>query len=98
MPRTVPAPQRNKRGTANTRPPHERERLRICGLAAVRALFECDPARVELDQRPWPGDRNDAAMQHGSGDAREFRTVRLAIGLAGLGQDPAERPRFARDP
>ena len=47
MPRTVPAPQRNKRGTNHTRPPHERERLRICGLAAVRALFECDPERVE---------------------------------------------------
>ena len=47
MPRTVPAPQRNKRGTNHTRPPHERERLRICGLAAVRALFECDPDRVE---------------------------------------------------
>jgi TrmH RNA methyltransferase len=47
MPRTLPAPQRNKRGTAHIRPPHERERLRICGLAAVRALFECDPDRVE---------------------------------------------------
>ena len=47
MPRTLPAPQRNKRGSNHTRPPHERERLRICGLAAVRALFECDPDRVE---------------------------------------------------
>src|SRR5262249_12616161 len=28
-------------------PPHERELLRICGLAAVRALFECDPGRAE---------------------------------------------------
>jgi TrmH RNA methyltransferase len=28
-------------------PPHERELLRICGLAAVRALFERDPSRVE---------------------------------------------------
>jgi RNA methyltransferase, TrmH family len=29
------------------RPPHERELVRICGLAAVRALFERDPGRVE---------------------------------------------------
>jgi RNA methyltransferase, TrmH family len=27
--------------------PHERQLLRICGLAAVRALFERDPGRVE---------------------------------------------------
>src|SRR5215472_15361740 len=47
MPPAVPAPQRNKRGTNHPRPPHERERLRICGLAAVRALFEGDPDRVE---------------------------------------------------
>src|SRR5215467_4006336 len=47
MPRTVPAPQRNKRGTNHTRPPHERQRLRVCGLAAVRALFERDPDRIE---------------------------------------------------
>jgi TrmH RNA methyltransferase len=29
------------------RPRHERELVRICGLAAVRALFERDPGRVE---------------------------------------------------
>jgi len=29
------------------RPSHERHLLRICGLAAVRALFERDPVRVE---------------------------------------------------
>jgi TrmH RNA methyltransferase len=29
------------------RPMHERELLRICGLAAVRALLESDPGRVE---------------------------------------------------
>lgn len=29
------------------RPPHARELLRICGLAAVTALFERDPLRVE---------------------------------------------------
>ena len=28
-------------------PTHERDLLRICGLAAVRALFERDPGRVE---------------------------------------------------
>jgi RNA methyltransferase, TrmH family len=29
------------------RPPHARQLLRICGLAAVTALFERDPQRVE---------------------------------------------------
>ena len=29
------------------RPPHSRQLLRICGLAAVTALFEQDPRRVE---------------------------------------------------
>jgi TrmH RNA methyltransferase len=29
------------------RPPHARQLLRICGFAAVTALFECDPRRVE---------------------------------------------------
>ena len=47
MPHPPPVPRRNS-GTANPpRPPHERQRLRICGLAAVRALFERDPERVE---------------------------------------------------
>jgi RNA methyltransferase, TrmH family len=32
---------------APARPMHERELLRVCGLAAVRALFERDPGRVE---------------------------------------------------
>src|SRR5271165_4580207 len=32
---------------AETRPPHARQLLRICGLAAVTALFERDPGRVE---------------------------------------------------
>jgi TrmH RNA methyltransferase len=30
-----------------SRPPHSRQLLRICGLAAVTALFERDPRRVE---------------------------------------------------
>jgi RNA methyltransferase, TrmH family len=47
MPRPPPASRRNRRGTNHTRPPHDRERLRISGLAAVRALFDCDPDRVE---------------------------------------------------
>jgi TrmH RNA methyltransferase len=33
--------------SGDVHPPHERELLRICGLAAVRALFERDPSRVE---------------------------------------------------
>jgi RNA methyltransferase, TrmH family len=40
-------PRRNSGTAKPRRPPHERERLRICGLAAVRALFERDPERVE---------------------------------------------------
>src|SRR6516164_4343987 len=47
MPSRVRRPPRNKRITQPVRPPHERELLRICGLPAVRALFERDPGRVE---------------------------------------------------
>jgi RNA methyltransferase, TrmH family len=35
------------RQSGDGRPPHERQLLRICGSAAVRALFERDPGRVE---------------------------------------------------
>jgi len=38
---------RNKRKVWPAHPLHERELLRICGLAAVRALFDRDPGRVE---------------------------------------------------
>ena len=38
---------RNKATPRPVRPPHERELLRICGLAAVQALFDRDPGRVE---------------------------------------------------
>ncbi len=47
MPHPVPAQRRNRREANHTRPPHQRERLRICGLAAVRALFERDADRIE---------------------------------------------------
>ena len=47
MPHPAPLHPRNRRSADPVRPPHERERLRICGLAAVRALFERDPDRVE---------------------------------------------------
>lgn len=47
MPRPGPSRPRNNRGASPTRPPHERELLRVCGLAAVRALFERDADRVE---------------------------------------------------
>jgi RNA methyltransferase, TrmH family len=36
-----------RRQSTDDRPPHERRLLRICGLAAVCALFERDPGRVE---------------------------------------------------
>ena len=35
------------RRTRGERSPHERALLRVCGLAAVNALFETDPGRVE---------------------------------------------------
>jgi TrmH RNA methyltransferase len=47
MPSLVRPHPRNKRTAQLVRPPHERELLRICGLAAVRALFDRDPGRVE---------------------------------------------------
>jgi len=47
MPRPRPPYPRNEREASATRPPHERELLRVCGLAAVQALFDCDPDRVE---------------------------------------------------
>ena len=47
MPSPVRPHPRNKGVAQQVRPPHERELLRICGLAAVRALFDCDPGRVE---------------------------------------------------
>jgi RNA methyltransferase, TrmH family len=42
-----PPPRRNSGTARPPRPPHERHRLRVCGLAAVRALFERDPERIE---------------------------------------------------
>ena len=47
MPSPGPRHPRNKRPPSAARPPHERELLRICGLAAIRALFDRDPGRVE---------------------------------------------------
>ena len=47
MPSPVRPHPRNKRTAQQVRPPNERELLRICGLPAVRALFDRDPGRVE---------------------------------------------------
>src|SRR5271166_75043 len=47
MPNPARPRQRNKPTAPPVRPPHERELLRICGLAAVQALFDRDPGRVE---------------------------------------------------
>jgi TrmH RNA methyltransferase len=44
MPRPIRPRPRNKE---TARPLHERELLRICGLAAVQALFDRDPGRAE---------------------------------------------------
>jgi TrmH RNA methyltransferase len=41
------ARSRNLHQSRNDLPPHQRKTLRVCGLAAVRALFERDPGRVE---------------------------------------------------
>ena len=37
----------DRRRGRDLRPPHERTLLRVCGLAAVGALFDTDPGRVE---------------------------------------------------
>jgi RNA methyltransferase, TrmH family len=42
-----PPRRRNEAPQASPRPPHQRQLLRICGLGAVRALFERAPGRVE---------------------------------------------------
>jgi RNA methyltransferase, TrmH family len=47
MPSRVRPRPRSKPTPPLARPPHERELLRICGLAAVLALFDRDPGRVE---------------------------------------------------
>jgi RNA methyltransferase, TrmH family len=43
----LPEPPRRRSEPAAARPPHQRRLLRICGLAAVRALFDRSPGRVE---------------------------------------------------
>jgi RNA methyltransferase, TrmH family len=47
MPSQVRPHPRSKQAAELARPLHERELLRICGLAAVQALFDRDPGRVE---------------------------------------------------
>ena len=47
MPSRARPQSRNKRTGHEVRPPHERELLRICGLAAVQAVFDRDSGRVE---------------------------------------------------
>jgi TrmH RNA methyltransferase len=47
MPRPGPPRRRDEAARALPRRPHQRQLLRICGLAAVRALFERAPGRVE---------------------------------------------------
>jgi TrmH RNA methyltransferase len=47
LPRLGPPRRRDEAAPALPRRPHQRQLLRICGLAAVRALFERAPGRVE---------------------------------------------------
>jgi TrmH RNA methyltransferase len=55
---------RNKAKAQPARPLHERELLRICGLAAVQALFDRDPGRAErLFVEPSLRDELDAACR-----------------------------------
>ena len=64
MPRPIRPRPRNKAKAPPARPQHERELLRICGLAAVQALFERDPGRVErLFIEPALRGELDAACQ-----------------------------------
>jgi RNA methyltransferase, TrmH family len=78
MPRRMRSHLRNKETARPARPLHERELLRICGLAAVQALFHCDPGRVErLFFEPALKSELDAACR---GLARVHKPYREADG------------------
>ena len=57
----------------------DQHRLSVPGPAGRRR-------RVERGERPRPGDRGDAAMQQGAGDARQFGCLQFAVGFAGAGE------------
>ena len=76
MPSRVRRHPRNKRKAQQVRPPHERELLRICGLAAVRALFDRDPGRVErLFFEPSLREVLDASCQELARAHKPYRQV-----------------------
>ncbi len=79
---------------------------RLCGLPMPSRIRSGLPSRaqpgcrrrIELGERPRPGDRGDAAMQHRAGDARQLVRVDLAIGLARAGERGAEPAGLAAQP
>jgi len=76
MPSPVRPHPRNKRTAQPVRPPHERELLRICGVPAVRALFERDPGRVErLFFEPALRGELDACCQALAGAHKPYRQL-----------------------
>src|SRR5271166_3336375 len=76
MPSQVRPRPRNKRTAQPVRPPHERELLRICGLGAVRALFDRDPGRVErLFFEPALRGELDACCQELARARKPYRQV-----------------------
>ena len=76
MPSPVRLHPRNKLTAQQVRPPHERELVRICGLAAVRALFDRDPGRVErLFFQPALRGELDASCQELARARKPYRQV-----------------------
>jgi RNA methyltransferase, TrmH family len=76
MPSPVRPHPRNKRKAQQVRPPHERELLRICGLAAVQALFDRDPGRLErLFFEPSLREELDASCQELARAHKPYRQV-----------------------
>jgi TrmH RNA methyltransferase len=76
MPNRTRPRLRIKRSEQPARPPHERALLRICGLAAVQALFDRDPGRVErLFFEPALRHELDASCQALARTRKPYRQV-----------------------
>jgi TrmH RNA methyltransferase len=103
MPRLEPPRRRDEAAQALPRRPHQRQLLRICGLAAVRALFERAPGRVErlffeprlkAELAAWCGILGDARKPYREADPatleRVGRTVRHG-GVVAIAPPAADR-------
>ncbi len=75
----MPSHTRNDASAASPRRPHQRKLLRICGRAAVAALFERDPDRVErLFFDPRLGGEFGAWCETLAGTRRPYRQAGAA--------------------